>query len=263
MTATNKLRVATIDTAHAIDKARSEVESAVGQPVHAEFQEIEGGNLIIELQLGSETIQTPHLSRLASAVDKAVANIEVLSSWKESASPEPTPRRCPDVMGVGYEPLPQVAQRAFDDDLPTAKWDRANSAWHLAVPSVCSGKAIVGMSHRRGYSHRFTAHDAFALRCGLAPERYRQSLEGEFGDSEVRLAVGTVACVWNHYLRRWTDGFAVAEVLAGGYRLRRLSDDYVFRHVFSTDEVMEERRKVQEPGIDGFHVDRHMAGSRE
>ena len=95
------------------------------------------------------------------------------------------------------------------------------------------------------------------------PESEGDLLEGEVGDSEVQLAVGTVACVWNYYLRRWTGGFAVAEVLARGYRLRRLSDDYVFSHVFSTDEVMEERRKIQEPGIDGFHVDRRTADSGE
>ena len=168
MSSTNKLRVATIDTAHAKDIACSEVMTAVGLPVLVEFQEIEGENLIIELQLGDETIHTPHPSRLASAVDKAVADLEVLSSWKESAFPRPTPRHCPDVIGVGYEPLPQVAQRAFDDDLPTAKWDRSVCSWHLAVPFVFCGKAIVGMSYRSGYSHRFTPHDATALRSGIA-----------------------------------------------------------------------------------------------
>jgi hypothetical protein len=136
--------------------------------VRAEFQEIEGGNLIIELQLGEEAEHSPHPARLASAVDKAVDSVEVLSSWKGSTSSEPPPRRCPDVLGVGYEPLPQVAQRALDDDLPTAQWDRSDSSWHLAVPSVCGGKAIVGMSYRGGYSHRFSAHDAAALRSGLA-----------------------------------------------------------------------------------------------
>jgi hypothetical protein len=59
MTATNRLRVATIDTARAIDTACSEVESAVGLPVHLEFHEIECGNLIIEFRLGNETIHTP------------------------------------------------------------------------------------------------------------------------------------------------------------------------------------------------------------
>ena len=87
--------------------------------------------------------------------------------------------------------------------------------------------------------------------------------EGEVDDSDVRLAVGRTACVWNHYLRRWTGGFAVAEVLANGYRLRRLSDDYVFRHVFSTDEVMEERRQIQEFGVHGIHIDRRMPDSGE
>ena len=96
-----------------------------------------------------------------------------------------------------------------------------------------------------------------------APRSEADFLESEAVDSEVRLAVGRTACVWNHYLRRWTGGFAVAEVLASGYRLRRLSDDYVFSHVFSIDEVMEERRKIQEPGIDGIHVDRRIADSGE
>lgn len=166
MTATTKLRVSAIDTAHATVIACS-VESAVGLPARAEFQEIEGNNLIIELQLGNESVLAPHHSRLAFAVNKAVADVDVLSSWKEFASPGPSPQHCPDVLGVGYEPLPQVAQRAFDDDLPTAIWDHADSSWHLAVPAVCSGKAIVGMAYRRGSSYRFTALDAAALRGGL------------------------------------------------------------------------------------------------
>jgi hypothetical protein len=168
MTVRTMLRVATLDTAHAADVACSDVESAVGLRARAEFQEIEGGNVIVELQLGDEAEPAPHPSRLASVIDGAVSTLEVLSSWTEMTSPEPTPRQCPDVLGVGYEPLPQVAQRALDDDLPTARWDHSDSSWHLAVPSVCGGKAIVGMSHRGGYSYRFTAHDAAALRSGLA-----------------------------------------------------------------------------------------------
>jgi len=87
------------------------------------------------------------------------------------------------------------------------------------------------------------------------PESEGDLHEGEVGDSEVQLTVGMAACVWNHYLRRWTGGFAVAEVLTRGYRLRRLSDDYVFGHVFSTNEVMEERRKLQEPRVIWGQVD--------
>jgi hypothetical protein len=168
MTAQNKLRVATLDTDQAVNIACSDVESAVGLRVRAEFQEIEGRNLIIELNLGDGAELSPHPSRLAAEVDRAVANMEVLSSWKESTPPAPLPRYCPEVLGVGYEPLPHVALRALDDDLPTAKWDRSDSSWHLAVPSLCFGKSIIAMSYRSGYSHRFTAHDAAALRSGLA-----------------------------------------------------------------------------------------------
>jgi len=168
MTVKTMLRVATLDTAHAIDVACSDVESAVGLRVRAEFQEIEGGNLILELQLGDEAEPSSHPSRLASVIDKSVSNIEVLSSWKEATSHKPISRQCPDVLGVGYEPLPEVAQRALDDDLPTAMWDRSDSSWHLAVPSACGGKAIVGVSCRSGYCHRFSAHDAAALRSALA-----------------------------------------------------------------------------------------------
>jgi hypothetical protein len=167
MTAKTMLRVATLNTAHAADAACSDMESAVGLRVRAEFQEIEGRHVIVELQLGDEE-SSPHASRLASVIDGALSTIEVLSSWTELPSPEPSPRQCPDVFGVGYEALPDVAQRALEDDLPTAQWDRSDSSWHLAVPSVCGGKAIVGMSYRGGYSHRFTAHDAAALRSGLA-----------------------------------------------------------------------------------------------
>ncbi len=92
------------------------------------------------------------------------------------------------------------------------------------------------------------------------PESEGNLHEAEGNDSGAQLAVGMAARVWNYYLRRWTGGFAVAEVLASGYRLRRLSDDHVFSHVFSTDDVMEERRKIQEPGI---HGDRRMADSGE
>jgi hypothetical protein len=88
-------------------------------------------------------------------------------------------------------------------------------------------------------------------------------LDAEVGGSEGQLAVGTVACVWNHFLRRWTGGFAVAEVLPSGYRLRRLSDGQVFRDVFGTDEVMEERRKLQAPGYRGNHLDRRTTDSGE
>lgn len=70
------------------------------------------------------------------------------------------------------------------------------------------------------------------------------------------IGVGEDICVWNRYLERWTDGFAVAEVVADGYRLERRSDGHVFDDVFSFEEVRPERRRTQLPGIVGTPVDR-------
>ena len=87
MPGTNKLRGHDHRHYRARYIACSEVVAAVGLPVLAEFQEIEGNDVIIELQIGDETIHTPQPSRLAAAVDKAVADLEVLSSWKEPTLP--------------------------------------------------------------------------------------------------------------------------------------------------------------------------------
>jgi len=79
MTARTMLRVATPDAAHAVDVACSDVESAVGLRARAEFQEIEGGNVIVELQLGDATAPSPPAARLASVIDGAVSNMGLLS----------------------------------------------------------------------------------------------------------------------------------------------------------------------------------------
>jgi hypothetical protein len=49
MTAKTMLRVATRNTAHAVDVACSDMESAVGLRVRPAFQEIEGRNVIVEI----------------------------------------------------------------------------------------------------------------------------------------------------------------------------------------------------------------------
>jgi hypothetical protein len=59
MTAKTMLRVATPDSAIAL----SDVESAVGVRVRAQFQEIEGDNVIVELALGGEAEPSPRPSR--------------------------------------------------------------------------------------------------------------------------------------------------------------------------------------------------------
>jgi len=70
------------------------------------------------------------------------------------------------------------------------------------------------------------------------------------------LAVGTTVCVRNRFLGDWTSGFEVAEVLGGGYRIRRLSDGHDFRDVFPFEDVREERRQNPLRGIAGSHLDR-------
>jgi hypothetical protein len=168
MRATNKLRISTTDASNALGIACSEVESAVGLPVQAEFQEIEGDCLIVELRLGTDAVLSPPVSRLAHTIDHSANHVEVLSAWSESVRSEPTARFCEDVLGAEHDAMPPVALRAVVDNLPTAQWDRSTSSWHLAVPSECREQVIVGMLHRTGYTHRFTTFDAFAFQSGLA-----------------------------------------------------------------------------------------------
>jgi hypothetical protein len=168
MTATNKIRIATADQSGAINLVCSEVESAVGMSVHPEFQEIEGDCLILELRLGDGAVHTPLPTRLAMAVDHAARDVQVLSAWNEPASSELVPKDCQNVLGVLFDTMPPVAHRALIDSLPTAQWDRSDASWHLAVPSVFATRPLVGLSRRRGYTHRFTSFEAAAIRCGLA-----------------------------------------------------------------------------------------------
>ena len=70
------------------------------------------------------------------------------------------------------------------------------------------------------------------------------------------LAVGTRVCVWNSFLDVWTEGFAVAEVVGSGYRLRRMSDGHAFDDIFPATQVMRERRRVEQPGYGADHIDR-------
>ena len=168
MTTTNKIRIATADTTNVSTLACSEITAAVGLPVHPEFQEIEGDCLILELRLRGETLQAASPKRLAAAVGNGAPTVEVLSAWNEPGSGQIRPKLCRDVLGLLYDDMPNVAHRALDDNLATAAWDRSDSSWHLAVPSSCDAQPIVGLSHRRGYSRRFTSLEAASIRSGLA-----------------------------------------------------------------------------------------------
>ncbi len=168
MNASNKIRIATPDTTNAVKLACSEVASAVGLAVHAEYQEIEGTCLILELRVGEQGVEPRSPRRMTMAVDRAAADVEVLSAWNEPVTALLAPRYSDDVLGVRFDTMPPLAQRALSDDLPTAQWDRADTSWHLAVPSACADQPIVALSHRRGYTRRFTSLEAAAIRGGLA-----------------------------------------------------------------------------------------------
>ena len=168
MSIANKLRISTTDTAHAREIACSEIEWVTGRAVQADFQEIDGSHLILELRLLEESRQTPYADRIALAVETFASNVEVLSTWKESNTVRPRAYFCHDVLGVDFDEMPPVALRALDDGLPTARWERSDATWHLAVPATCGAQPIIGLVRRRGYARRFASLDVAALRSGLA-----------------------------------------------------------------------------------------------
>ena len=59
----------------------------------------------------------------------------------------------------------------------------------------------------------------------------------------VRLDVGSPVDVRSRYLGGWSHGFEVAEKVAGGYLIRRLSDGSLLPDVLGRDEVRSERRE--------------------
>jgi hypothetical protein len=57
------------------------------------------------------------------------------------------------------------------------------------------------------------------------------------------LPEGTPVDVRNRFVGSWSHGFEIAERVAGGYRIRRLSDNSVLPDVFPNEDVRPERRK--------------------
>jgi hypothetical protein len=62
-----------------------------------------------------------------------------------------------------------------------------------------------------------------------------------------RYSPGTLVEVHNRYTDGWSEGFAVAEPVANGYRLRRLSDGATLPVVFSPELVRQSRRQTCSP----------------
>lgn len=66
------------------------------------------------------------------------------------------------------------------------------------------------------------------------------SPDGHAADS---LATGTRVEVRNGFDRSWSNGFVVIGHTAGGYRLRRRSDDVELPGTFTEDDVRRERKR--------------------
>jgi hypothetical protein len=172
MTSASKVRVALPDASFALEVATARISAATGLRAEPEFQEIDRGDLIVELRL-PEVGDCP-VRQLADLVERSAPDLEVLSTWREPvARVRPRPSLAGRVMSVDDTALPEVARRAFDAYLPTATWrplvngDVAH--WQLAVPVVVAGSDAVAIVLRRnGYSFRFSALEASLLGAALA-----------------------------------------------------------------------------------------------
>jgi hypothetical protein len=173
---TKKLRVAVPDVANALDVVRSEVKRTTGFEAKAVFQEVDHSDLVIEVDIASGNDSVPR--DIGEVVDRSASDLDVLSTWTESPFPTTWPLLAPEmILDVIDDPLPQPAQRALSDEIPTAQWlptvedvaggDR--SYWLMAVPAMQSdGRSIVALNRRYGYSMRFCAADAEAIHKRLA-----------------------------------------------------------------------------------------------
>jgi hypothetical protein len=172
MTSASKVRVAIPDASFALEVATARVRAATGLRAEPEFQEIDRGDLIVELRLPEVGECPPR--QLADLVERSSPDLEVLSAWREPvAHVKPRPSLAGRVMSVDDTALPEVARRAFDDYLPTATWrpvaDGDVAHWQLAVPVVVSGCHVLAIVLRRnGYSFRFSALEAHVLGAALA-----------------------------------------------------------------------------------------------
>jgi hypothetical protein len=69
--------------------------------------------------------------------------------------------------------------------------------------------------------------------------------DGAASGAQRQLRVGTRVDVRSRFVGSWTNGFEIAQVTEGGYRLKRLSDGSTLPTIFEPDEVREERRGKQ------------------
>jgi hypothetical protein len=174
MASTIKLRVSLADTSSAIDLVMDRIQHATGLAAQPDYQELDRRELIVELSLPYAQVRQP--SGLARIVERHSSDFELLSTWREAGSGTDLHRCSPTEMCKESDRvLPRSARRAVADQLPTARWqasrDGQPSHWELAVPVVGRHDGVIAaVARRSGYSHRFSALDAQALRMQVATE---------------------------------------------------------------------------------------------
>lgn len=161
-----KLRFALPDVPAAVDAVVARVRLGSGIELQADLQEIEGGELVVEVS----TDGAADARSVRQAVRTLAPEAEVLSVWREPVA-GPAGRATEPSRSLD-DGLPMVARRALESGIPTAAWAPADAGpadgWHLAVPVMTeSGRPCVGLARRRGYSWRFTSLDVAALRSSL------------------------------------------------------------------------------------------------
>lgn len=168
-----KLRVVLDDRVDALDVMKAEVYGASGFAPAVDFQEIERpGELVVEIRLADAGSYLP--SDLLVMVGAGTTHLEVLSAWREETGASGRrPTEC-HVIDLMHCEIPDLALRAHRDGVPTACWYQASSTssshWLLAVPGFdADRKAVVGISRRTGYYHRFTASEAGSLAVTSVP----------------------------------------------------------------------------------------------
>lgn len=169
MQARQKLRVVTPQTVGALALVRAEIAAVVGEVPRPELQELEGRDVVVELELlaGDGLPATP--SEVARAVSRQASSFDVLSAWREAPRPPAVARPPQAVLSLREAVESPVALRALLDDVATAAWRPAEATWDLGVPcTAIDGHREVGYCQRRGYSRRFSTLDVQAARAGMA-----------------------------------------------------------------------------------------------
>ena len=74
-------------------------------------------------------------------------------------------------------------------------------------------------------------------------EQTDEPVPGAIREHEGRLPVGTRVEIRRRFDQEWARGFTVDTVEADGYRVLRVSDDFVLPVVFAIEEVRRERKR--------------------